>query len=462
MKLNNKKKILLGSIIGILLGSLVSMTYAFFTYSVTSANQQLIAGDIYLRYQEGNGITLSNMLPSSTYPNEYFEFTVTGKNTNTQYDVEYNLKLAYGDAIQGKTRVTDSDIFFKLVEVVNNVEQDLNPAVEDESFNSIPDSIIYTGTIPKNTTNQETHTYRLYMRISDSVTIGNGDVDYQMSDWNNRYASVKINADGGLVTTSSSPSPVATDASCFTTNTETIMAVNYPLSSSALNSCVEYFEDSIDNPESFCSGSDYDTSLKFEAFFLGSSISSYDYDYFLEHNIVTEKEVISITDYDTSCGTDVVIPSTINSKDVAIIDVNAFEHQDESPSPKITSVYLPNTIKNIRYGAFMNNNITNLSIPESVAVINEYAFAPRRSAIHSDPPQDSSVPRLFPDAAGHRRADCSPPYKRLFPPDTGSRLAGRQSCPHHQASWTGTSWPCARSPAGRAHRRVHSSPRNTA
>ena len=33
IKFNNKKKIILGSIIGVLIGSLISVSYAFFTFS---------------------------------------------------------------------------------------------------------------------------------------------------------------------------------------------------------------------------------------------------------------------------------------------------------------------------------------------------------------------------------------------------------------------------------------------
>ena len=52
--MKNKKKIILGSIIGILLGLLISTSYAIFSYNKVGENNKLIAGDIYMHYNETN------------------------------------------------------------------------------------------------------------------------------------------------------------------------------------------------------------------------------------------------------------------------------------------------------------------------------------------------------------------------------------------------------------------------
>ena len=205
--MNNKKKFILGSIIGLFIGSLLGISYAMFTYNSSSINNKLIAGDIYMRYKETSAINLNGAMPSATYPDStsgnYFEFQIVGKNTSTK-DITYNVKLAYGDSIQGKDRITDSHLVFKLVEVVNNEEQ--TPAlVTDQSFNSIPGATLYTATIPHGTNNETTRTFRVYARISEEVGIGTN-TTYTIQEWNNLYASIKINVDGGFTGGGSQPS----------------------------------------------------------------------------------------------------------------------------------------------------------------------------------------------------------------------------------------------------------------
>ena len=200
--MNNKKKIIFGSIIGVLVGTLLSVSYAMYTYNNTGMNNKLIVGDIYMRYKETSAINLNGAMPSATYPTtssgNYFEFQIIGKNTNTTKDITYNVKLAYGDTHGTRnTRIDDEYLVFKLVEVVNGVEQ--TPAlVEDQSYDTIPGATLYTTTIPKNTTNETTRTFRVYARISENVVIGNVNQTYTEAQWNNLYASVKINVDGGF------------------------------------------------------------------------------------------------------------------------------------------------------------------------------------------------------------------------------------------------------------------------
>ena len=202
MKFSNKKKIILGSIIGVLIGTLVSVSYAFFTYANTSGTtNQLITGDIYLKYGETSALGINGAMPSNTYPSastgNYFQFQITGKNTHETGSVLYKLKLAYGDNTTDRlNKIDDKYLYFKLVEVNGNTEKIV---VNDANFTTIPNSTLYVDTIPSNTTTEITKTYRLYMRIGEEVGIGTN-TTYTQDAWNKLYASVKVNAEGNYIT----------------------------------------------------------------------------------------------------------------------------------------------------------------------------------------------------------------------------------------------------------------------
>lgn len=195
-KKSNTKKIILGSIIGILIGSLISVSYAMFTYNRTGLNNKLIVGDIYMRYKEtSQSINFTNAMPSNTYvANQYFEFDIIGKNTNTTKDIIYDIVLAYGDNHETRTtRIRDDLLKFRLVTVDNDVETEI---FTDQSYDSINNKRIHATTIPKNTTVESTTTYRLYAWISNDVRIGNIEQDYTESEWEDVYASIKVNVTG--------------------------------------------------------------------------------------------------------------------------------------------------------------------------------------------------------------------------------------------------------------------------
>lgn len=114
----------------------------------------------------------------------------------------------------------------------------------------------------------------------------------------------------------------------------------------------------------------------------------------------------TITDYDKTCGTDVVIPSKIAGVNVENIGAAAFIEPVEQycttdyddyddvglsyvkdlsdgykacyfeveTSEQITSVILPSTLKTIGISAFSQNLLTNIVIPEGVTTIAEEAF----------------------------------------------------------------------------------------
>ena len=201
--MNNKKKIILGSIIGVLIGTLISVSYAFFTFSKTSNNNsQLVVGDIYMKYTGNNELDFEGAMPSSSYTEgKYFEFEVSGKNTTTNKDIIYDIVINHGidNPKSRTTRIADKFLKFRLVEVVeeNNVRQEVTPdLIEGKSYNEINNTRIYVRTIPKNTTTEIKHIYRLYAWIDQSVVISNNGGDYTPAEWANLYASIQVNVTG--------------------------------------------------------------------------------------------------------------------------------------------------------------------------------------------------------------------------------------------------------------------------
>ena len=196
--MNNKRKIAIGSLLGILLIGIFGVTYAVYSYSLLGENNKLIAGDIYMHYKESNTLTLSNAMPSSTYdPNNYFEFTIDGKNTNTKYDIYYDITLNYGDEIADSNRnirIKDELLKFRLTEIIDGDEQEI---FTNRSYINLNGERIYKNTIEANTSNEIMHRYRLYFWISDTTIIGNtSNADYSMEDWNKVYGSVKVTVTG--------------------------------------------------------------------------------------------------------------------------------------------------------------------------------------------------------------------------------------------------------------------------
>ena len=141
-----------------------------------------------------NGIIIDNVANL-----EYFEFLVSGKNTNTKGDISYSIQLAEGEepVQEGESilnRIEPSFLRFRLTEVNGDEETILK---DNQVFDSFENANLYTSIISKNTTNKISKTYRLYMWIDDSVVIGNtSEASYSMDEWNSLYASVKVNVNG--------------------------------------------------------------------------------------------------------------------------------------------------------------------------------------------------------------------------------------------------------------------------
>ena len=380
--MNNKKKelIILGIVTLVLIVTL-GVTYAIFTFSKTSVKSELIAGDIYMRYKETKGISLENAMPRTNYdPNGYFEFTIEGKNTYTEKDIYYDVVLDHGDALSDANRtirIEDKYLHFRLVEVVNNEEQEI---FNDKKYNNIQNKRIYVNTIPKNTTTNTSHVYRLYMWIGSEVGIGNtSSANYSIEDWNKVYASVKVNVTGDFQEKYTTTPPY-----CFTTsdngdNTVTITGLvkdsyilNTNMTNEELQACANYvttewqFKDDMDEGttgETFCQGTGTNYGETFQDLLDNESWSSTDKEYFVENNI------IFFNARPVKCNTtDIIIPTNIDNKIVTTIGNYAFGMN------QLTNVEIPDSVTTIGNYAFSSNQLTNVVIPNSVTTIGEAAF----------------------------------------------------------------------------------------
>ena len=394
--MKNKKIIITLSIIAILVLT-IGITYSIFTSSKTSKNSNLVVGDIYMHYNETNQIQMEGAMPTNPYvvnpimatqeytkggTNElsrcvdafvnvgeqkelslsickgnsvkgitlqqaydrgfldqmnltdtfiqeniltnnpaipYFEFTVDGKNTTTDKDIWYEVVLSKGDNIDGKTRIKDNLLRFRLTETKDNKE---TIVVNNKSYSDLTSKRIWVDTINKNTINEVVHTYKLYMWISNDTIIGNVDQDYTMEEWKSIFASIKVNVSGDFNEKELAYEDKynVTDESCFTAGT------------------------------------------------------------------INDGNEVAIINYDKTCGTDVIIPSTIKGYKVTVIG-NNFTAIVKQLSNKINSYnfndlnnygnkeYKIDEMYNIYRGAFQNKNLTSVIIPDSVTTIESYAFA---------------------------------------------------------------------------------------
>ena len=102
--MKNKKSLLLLIVLAVVVIGTVGLTYALYSRTIIGNNTELVAGDIYMHYNETKEVTISNAMPSATYSEDQpaFEFNITGKNTNSDNDIWYEIVLTHGDVPDGK------------------------------------------------------------------------------------------------------------------------------------------------------------------------------------------------------------------------------------------------------------------------------------------------------------------------------------------------------------------------
>ena len=355
---NNKKIILITSIILGVLILTISLTYAVFSMSKTGQNSNLVVGDVYMHYANGNkSINLANVMPSETYDaTSFFEFTIDGKNTTTNKDIWYEIILKHGDEVSGKTRIKDNLLKFTLTETKNGTT---TTVFDGRSYGNLTNKRIWVNTINKNTTSEVSITYRLYMWISNTTNIGNTeDVDYTIEEWKNIFASIKVDVAGDF-----NEKSIATNESCFrvgtindgnevaiidyneTCGTDVIIPntiKGYPVTviGNSETSVIEQLSNK-NNDYKLNDLNNYQKNVDIKPTIAGGLLGS-----FQEKNL-----------------TSVVIPDSVTT-----IEVGAFAGN------QLTNVVIPDSVTEIGGNNFANNQLTNVTIPDSVTTIGYSAF----------------------------------------------------------------------------------------
>ena len=355
---NNKKIIIITSIILGVLILTISLTYAVFSMSKTSKNSNLVVGDVYMHYANGNkSINLANVMPSETYDaTSFFEFTIDGKNTTTNKDIWYEIILKHGDEVSGKTRIKDNLLKFTLTETKNGTT---TTVFDGRSYGNLTNKRIWVNTINKNTTSEVSITYRLYMWISNTTNIGNTEgVDYTIEEWKNIFASIKVDVAGDF-----NEKSIATNESCFTVGT-----IN------------DGNEVAILNYDETC-GTDViipNTIKGYPVTVIGNSstrvieqLSNKNNDYNFndlnnyQQNVNIKPTATSVLgSFREKNLTSVIIPDSVTT-----IGQDAFSRN------QLTSVIIPKSVTTIEMFAFTNNRLTDLEIPKSVTTIGSSVFA---------------------------------------------------------------------------------------
>lgn len=193
----------------VVLVGLLGATYAFFNYYQEGSNQKLIAGEVYLKLNDGTDtLTMTNMFPETveearveTRTDNIITFSISGKNTATNKKVTYNILLNPGDDVDGRTRLNTKDLRFDLILVEGETETLIQSAV---SFPTLNETLVYSGAINANTTTQTTVTYKLRMWIDGNVIISDtlDEADYDTQTYKNSFASVKVSVSGDMVSVS--------------------------------------------------------------------------------------------------------------------------------------------------------------------------------------------------------------------------------------------------------------------
>jgi len=201
VKGNNQKNLrVIGMII--LLIAIVGVSYSFFNYVRTGDRNELVVGRIYMNYNTSRTLSLVGAIPRGDKDdNMYIEFTVGGLNEYKDDDIWYGIDLLYGATPENKTeqnRIRDNLLRFTLTKKIDDGE--FETVIDNRGYSSIDELRMYVETIPKETNTEISHTYRLYVWISDTINVGNRpDRDYTMEEWNNIFASISIRVLGDFI-----------------------------------------------------------------------------------------------------------------------------------------------------------------------------------------------------------------------------------------------------------------------
>ena len=193
--MRKRSVLLIGTMVLAIIG-IIGVTYAFFSYTGTSNNSSLVAGDIYMHYYASNAV----IDKLNFHDDNYYEFSVDGKNTSNK-NIVYDINIVQGDNTTGRsTRLADKYLVFTLKEKNENNEWDT--IVENQSYSDLSSAVrLHVDTIDGGTDEEVERVYRLYYKLGNGFLISDTEENatYDEDTWNNDvYASVKVTVTGNF------------------------------------------------------------------------------------------------------------------------------------------------------------------------------------------------------------------------------------------------------------------------
>ena len=375
--MKKKKSLIIIIIVTIILLFSVGVTYTIFNYSRTGTNNsQLVAGDIYMHYNETNQLTITNAMPynvdsykhnsniseeevnlcvnyltniwapeeDNTRPGETYESFCQGTGTNYGdtfqqlldngwfndedliYFEENNIikspfiDLPYFEfTIDGKNTYEKEDIWYEIVLSHGDTHATRTERIRDDllEFRLVEvvdgeEKELFTNKSYKDLTNR-----RVWVDIIPKNTLNEVIHTYRLYMWISDYVEIGNTS--------------YADYDIETWNNEVYASIKVNVTGD--------FNEKVVETEPSC---------------FTTEINDYG---------------VTITDYDWSCGLDVVIPKTISNYSVTSIGSSAFW------GTKLNSVVIPNGVTSIGDDAFLQTNLTNVVIPNTVTSIGNKAFA---------------------------------------------------------------------------------------
>lgn len=171
--MNNKKSLLILTFIFLIIS--VGISYAYFVFMGSAGDSEIIAGDIYMHFNNSDAFNLNlNSLLSDEDARDMTEnvisFTIDGKNTSDK-TIYYEVKIKHGEDDEYRTRVFDSTVRFDLVE---NTDGNENMIISASSYDDFNGKVLYIDTIPGNT-NSYYKSFYLRVWISNDSIISDTD-----------------------------------------------------------------------------------------------------------------------------------------------------------------------------------------------------------------------------------------------------------------------------------------------
>ena len=189
---SSKLKYSLGLIV--LVAALFGTSYSFFNYRKEDSRQaDISAGEVYVRLVENaTSISLPKMYPRTdeearSRDDNYFDFTIKGKNTSDTKSILYTINVEDGEAVSNKTRINPQYIKVDLQQKVGQDYEYISEGVKLSDFS-------FTGAVLTNTTSEITREYRIRFWISDDVTISDTDPNatYTATQFANLFATYNV------------------------------------------------------------------------------------------------------------------------------------------------------------------------------------------------------------------------------------------------------------------------------